>query len=70
MIQYSEMNLKETVEVNPNQTLPRQFHEKTNQILDPSDNLIRTKVNKLGEYNGKHKMKIDKSKSNLMLLNH
>ena len=60
MTQCSSMNLKETVEVNPNPTLPRQFHERTDHILDPKKNPIQTEVKKLGEYARKHKMKINK----------
>jgi hypothetical protein len=67
MTQCSSMNLKETVEVNPNPTLPRQFRERTDHILDPKKNPIQTEVKKLGEYAKKHKMKINKLKTKVML---
>ena len=60
MTQCASMNLKETVLINPNPTLPSQFHERTGHMMNPENNPIQDEIKSLSRYAEEHKMKIKK----------
>ena len=53
---------------NPNPTLPSQYRERAGHILDPDNNQIQDELTKLTKYAQDYKMKINQSKTKLMLL--
>ena len=69
MTQCCSMKLKDRVLLNPNPTLPNQYHERTGHILDPENNPIQAEITKLTKYAQDHKMKINQAKTKVMLFN-
>ena len=65
------MNLKEQSERDPNPTpvLPRQYHERTGHTLKPENNVLQELLDKLKTYADENKMKINETKTKIMIFN-
>ena len=71
MTQCVAMNLKETSEIDPNPTptLPRQYHERTGHTLKTECNILQELLDKLKIYADENKMKINETKTKIMIFN-
>ena len=69
MTQCEAIDLRKSAILDPNPTLPRQFHQRTGHILPPANNPIQEQVYELQKYAKDHGMKINYDKTKQMLFN-
>ena len=71
MAQCVSLNLKEIAVPDPNQTpaLPRPYHERTGHVLPDDANPLQAQLDALKEYARIHQMKINETKTKVMIFN-
>ena len=71
MTQAVSLDLKKMAikDPNPSPDLPRQFHERTGHVLEPSKNVLQEQLDKLKKYAAENKIKINETKTKIMIFN-
>ena len=65
----TSIDLKQSLENNPNLVRPTNFHDRTGHILPRNDCVISDQLNQLSKYVKDHQMRINEEKTKVILFN-